>query len=159
MRAKLMSANRRGFLCTLGTVVAAAVQPGLGSIALAARRAFALRLGYASITWGGKDEQAIDDISSLGFHGIQLRSNAVEKWGERPAELRERLERSGLALLCFSSGTVDADPNKQADYVLTHVKHARFVKALGGRTLQLISRRPADRAPTLEEYRRLGKLL
>ncbi len=27
-------------------------------------------LGYASITWGGDDRQAIDDIAALGFPGI-----------------------------------------------------------------------------------------
>jgi inosose dehydratase len=150
-----MSASRRDFLRSLGSVAAAAASPRL---AVAARRAFGLRLGYASITWGGKDEQAIDDIASLGFHGIQLRSNAVEQWGARPEELRDLLQKKGLTLLCFSSGTVDADPAKQEQYALTHVKHARFVKALGGQTLQLISRRPADRAPTPEEFQRLGKL-
>ena len=28
-----------------------------------------IQLGYAAITWGGNDEQAIDDISALGFPG------------------------------------------------------------------------------------------
>jgi inosose dehydratase len=154
-----MSANRRDFLRSLNSMLAVAAVPHLHSVGFASRPAFGLRLGYASITWGGKDEQAIDDISSLGFHGIQLRSNALEQWGERPEQLRDLLQRKGLPLLCFSSGTVDADPAKQKQYALTHVKHARFVKALGGQTLQLISRRPADRAPTPEEFRRLGKLL
>lgn len=152
--ATAMSESRREFLRTLTTVAAATIAPLAASPAT-----FGLRLGYASITWGGNDEQAIDDIAALGFRGIQLRSNTVEKWGGKTAELRERLQQKGLALLCFSSGTVDADPVKQKDYALTHVKHARFVKALGGETLQLISRRPADRAPTPEEFQRLGRLL
>lgn len=152
--ATAMSESRREFLRTLTTAAAASFAPLPASPAT-----FGLRLGYASITWGGNDEQAIDDVSALGFRGIQLRSNAVEKWGGREAELRERLQKKGLALLCFSSGTVDADPAKQKEYVDTHVKHARFVKALGGRTLQLISRRPADRAPNAEEFQRLGRLL
>jgi len=154
-----MSGNRRDFLRSLNSMLAVAVVPRLHSVAFTTRRAFSLRLGYASITWGGKDEQAIDDISSLGFHGIQLRSNAVEQWGDRPEQLRDLLQRKGLVLLCFSSGTVDADPAKQKQYIETHVKHARFVKALGGQTLQLISRRPADRAPTPEEFERLARLL
>lgn len=149
-----MSESRREFLRTLTTVAAAAIAPLEASPAR-----FGLRFGYASITWGGKDEQAIDDISALGFRGIQLRSSAVQEWGERTAELRERLQQKGLALLCFSSGTVDADPAKQKEYALTHVKHARFVQALGGQTLQLISRRPADRPPSALEFQRLGLLL
>jgi inosose dehydratase len=120
---------------------------------------FALQLGYASITWGGKDEQAIDDIASLGFRGIQLRSGVLERWGDRPRELRERLAERGLALLCFSSGSIDATPDRRGEYLETHLEHARFVKALGGSLLQVISQRPKDRAPTPEEFTRLGDLL
>ena len=145
---------RRGFLRTLSAAAAATLLPRSGS-----GTAPALRLGYAAITWEGKDEQAIDDIAAVGFHGIQLRSNIVAEWGERSSELRGRLEQKGLALLCFSSGTVDADPAQQNEYLETHVKHARFVKALGGELLQLISRRPTGRAPTPEEFERLGRLL
>ncbi|HET7747150.1 MAG TPA: hypothetical protein VFM29_07600, partial [Vicinamibacteria bacterium] len=66
-------------------------------------RPFALRLGYAAITWEGKDEQAIEDIAAVGFKGIQLRSGVLEKYGDRPAELKRLLDEKGLALLCFSS--------------------------------------------------------
>lgn len=149
-----MSESRREFLRAL-----AAAAASVPSRAGAVPARLDLRLGYASITWGGKDEQAIEDIASLGFRGIQLRSNTVEAWGARTGELRELLKRKGLALLCFSSGTVDADPARRHEYLETHLKHAGFVKALGGRTLQLISRRPKDRAPSAEEFERLGALL
>src|ERR1700730_17727893 len=33
----------------------------------------AIKFGYAAITWGGNDRQAIEDIAAVGFHGIQLR--------------------------------------------------------------------------------------
>jgi inosose dehydratase len=120
---------------------------------------FAVQLGYASITWQGQDEQAIDDIASLGFKGIQLRAPVIERYGVKPEELRSRLRDKGLALLCFSSGSVDADPAREAEYLETQLKHARFVKALDGRFLQILSRRPPDRAPTPAEFERLGKLL
>jgi inosose dehydratase len=118
-----------------------------------------LQLGYASITWDGKDDQAIEDISAVGFRGIQLRVSAFERWGEKPDELRALLQEKKLSLLCFSSGTVDADDTKREEYLDTHLKHARFVKALGGKTLQLVSRRPKERAPTPDEFERLGQLL
>jgi len=149
-----MSESRREFLRTLSTAAAASLLPAQNAVA-----GLGLKLGYAAITWNGQDEQAIDDISSLGFHGIQLRSNVVEQWGTRTQQLRELLKRRHLAPLCFSSGTVDADPAKQQQYVATHTKHARFVKDIGGRTLQLISRRPKDRPPSDEEFQRLGTLL
>src|SRR5207247_2595674 len=116
-------------------------------------------VGYAAITGEGKDEQAIDDIAAVGFHGIQLRSPIIERYGDKPEALRRRLSDKGLSLTCFSSGTVDADPDKEREYLETHARNARFVKAAGGTLLQLISRRPKDRAPTPEEFDRLGRLL
>jgi len=48
--------------------------------------------GYASITWGGNDRQAIEDVAALGFHGIQLRANVLKDFGSA-AELRDLLEK------------------------------------------------------------------
>jgi len=144
--------SRQMLAATTGAALSSWIRPATAA-------PFSLRLGYAAITWGGQDEQAIDEIAALGFRGIQLRSGVVEKWGERPKELRARLEDKGLALLCFSSGTVDAVPEREQEYVDTHLRHARFVAALGGELLQLISHRPADRAPTAAEFERLGRLL
>jgi inosose dehydratase len=118
-----------------------------------------MRLGYAAITWAGEDERAIDEIAALGFRGIQLRSSVLERWGDRPGELRRRLEDKGLALLCFSSGLVDAVPEKQSAHLETHVRNGRFVEEAGGGLLQVISRRPPERAPTPAEFERLGRLL
>jgi inosose dehydratase len=123
-------------------------------------RPFALRLGYAAITWGGQDDQAIDDIAALGFRGIQLRSGVLEAYGDKPAELRRRLEAKELALLCFSSGSnPEYAPGKEPEIVARHVANARFVRALGGKVLQIISKRPKDRVPTPAEYEWLGGVL
>lgn len=92
---------------------------------------YSLPPGYAAITWRGNDEQAIDDIAAVGFHGIQLRSPAMERYGARPEGLRRRLSDRSLSLTCFSSGTVDADPAKEAQYLATHADNARLVKAGG----------------------------
>jgi inosose dehydratase len=120
---------------------------------------FAPRVGYAAITWNGNDRQAIEDIAEVGFHGIQLRASVLKEFEDKPADLRRLLEDRGIKLLCFSSGSVDAAPEKYQEYVLTHTRHAKFVAALGGPFLQLISNRPKDRAPTPEQYTRLGALL
>jgi inosose dehydratase len=145
--------SRRAFL---GTSLAAGAASAFSH---GAAPAFSPRLGYAAITWNGKDNQAIDDVSALGFHGIQLRTSSLEIWGTRPKELTKKLADKGVKLLCFSSGTVDAVPEKEAEHLATHEKNARFVKAVGGKMLQVISRRPPDRAPTPREFARLGKLL
>src|SRR5882762_8861107 len=49
-----------------------------------------IHFGYASITWGGKDRQAIEDIAAVGFRGIQLRSNSIAEFGSPSAMLLER---------------------------------------------------------------------
>jgi inosose dehydratase len=146
------SLTRRSFL---GAAAAVACFPRPARALARARP----QLGYAAITWQGRDLQAIDDISAAGYHGIQLRASVLPDWRDRPAELRRKLEDKKLALLCFSSGTVDADPAKAKEYEDLHLLNARFVRALGGERLQLISRRPAGRAPTPAEFERLGALL
>lgn len=148
-------AGRRGFLRAAAAAAAGVALPR----AIRAEPRLALRLGYHAITWDGRDEQAIDEIAALGFHGIQLRANALQTYGECPAQLQRRLEQAGLALLCFSSGSVDAVAERESEYLETHLVHARFVHAVGGGMMQVTSRRPRDRAPTAAEFERLGRLL
>src|SRR5437660_12109348 len=66
-----------------------------------------LKFGYAAITWGGRDRDAIDDIASAGFPGIQLRSNVLKEFGEQPAALRDLLAKHRLTLVALSSGGVN----------------------------------------------------
>jgi inosose dehydratase len=112
-----------------------------------------VRFGYAAITWGGNDRQAIDDIAALGFRGIQLRQSAVTTWGGRRAELKALLDERRLTLVALSSGNLTPESLSQ------HVTHAQFVRDVGGRYLQVLDERPAGRDPVLDDYRRLGRLL
>ena len=118
-----------------------------------------IRFGYAAITWGGNDLQAIDDIAALGFRGIQLRASAVERWGTRPGELRDLLAAKGLTLVALSSGLVRLDPSFEADDLALHLRHARFLKDAGGLYLQVVDERPGGRPPGDEDFRRMGRLL
>ncbi len=118
-----------------------------------------IRLGYAAITWGGNDLQAIDDISALGFRGIQLRQSAVTTWGDRPAELTQLLAEHHLTLVALSSGDVSLDPAAERETLAQHARHARFVRDVGGRYLQVIDQRPRGRNPRPDDYRRMGHLL
>jgi len=147
--------SRRTFL---GTSLAAGAAAWAFPVR-AAEGAYSLRLGYAAITWNGKDDKAIEDIAALGFHGIQLRTSSLEIWGTKPEVLKALLAEKRLGLLCFSSGTVDAVPEKEAEHLANHEKNAQFVSAVGGKLLQVVSRSPEGRAPTPEEFARLGKLL
>ena len=114
--------------------------------------------GYASITWGGNDRQAIEDIRSLGFRGIQLRANVVQEFGGA-AELRDLLEKHQLKMIALSSGGVRIDPALQAEELAKHTANAKFVHDVGGLYLQVTDERPKDRAITAADYKRLGRLI
>jgi len=122
-------------------------------------RATRIRFGYAAITWGGNDRQAIDDIAALGFRGVQLRLSAFTTWGERPAELKALLEQRRLTLVALSSGVMSLDPAAERESLAQHVRHAQFVRDVGGRYLQMLDERPRGRDPLPDDYRRMGRLL
>src|SRR2546423_14804092 len=94
-----LAMKRREFL---GTSVSAAVwAAGWRTPRFSAAH---IRFGYAAITWGGNDRQAIDDIAALGFRGIQLRQSAGTPWGDRPPRLPQPPAGHPLALDALSQG-------------------------------------------------------
>jgi inosose dehydratase len=119
-----------------------------------------LRFGYAAITWDGNDVKAIEDISALGFPAIQLRSNILKDFGSRPEALRDLLAKHKLEMVAFSSGGVGIAPNTENTEIEKHLNNAKFVKAVGGRYLQVTdSARPKDRQPTAADFKQLGKVI
>ncbi|HET8923386.1 MAG TPA: TIM barrel protein [Candidatus Acidoferrum sp.] len=166
--------TRREFLGGLGAVTAAAGFPAIPAYSLAPDLyppvdlsyfdtpippgPAEIRIGYASITWGGEDRQAIEDIAALNFRGIQLRANAIKEF-DSPAELRELLEKHQLKMVALSSGGVRIDPAVEADEVAKHTANAKFVHDVGGFYLQVTDNRPKDRAIGAGDYVRLGRLI
>ena len=116
-----------------------------------------IHYGYAAITWGGNDRQAIDDVSALGFRGIQIRSNAVDEFSSIQA-LRDLLQKHNLTFVALSSGGVNID-GVQADEIAKHAAHAKFLHDAGGLYLQVTDDRPKNRAITSIDYNKLGNLL
>ena len=141
--------NRRDFVVTAGAALSLS----------RFRQERAVKIGYAAITWGGNDLTAIDDISSLGYTGIQLRSNVLARFGERPAELQALLAKRGLTFVALSSGSIRVDNPDQATTIDTHVRNARFLRDAGGLYLQLTVDRPAGRAVADVDYVSAGRLL
>jgi inosose dehydratase len=116
-----------------------------------------VHFGYAAITWGGNDRQAIEDVAALGFRGIQLRSNCIEEFGS-PAPVRDLLEKHKLSLVALSSGGLSID-RTESEELAKHTGHAKFLHDAGGLYLQVTDDRPKDRSITPADYRRLGQLL
>jgi len=150
------SASRRNFLINSASIASAAT--------LAPRTLFAasplanVRYGYTAMTWSKEEKQAIEDISALGFPGIQFRIDAVTEF--KPAELRDTLAQHKLAFVALSSGEVNIDPAVEADEIAKHVANAKFVHDSGGLYLQVLDAlKPYPRSVTPEECKRLGQLL
>jgi inosose dehydratase len=153
--------GRREFLATLGALSC--------SFRLQAEAPFSpqgpfqpegkIRVGYAAITWGGNDEQAIQDVSEVGFKGIQLRATAFDKWSARPTDLRALLQKHGLTLAVLSSGNLKYQPADRGAQMALHLSHAAFVRDAGGQFLQVIDEKPADRPVTPDDYKALADML
>ncbi len=151
------SVSRRDFLKQAGFYTAAASL--LGSAAWAAPKPL-YSIACSSITWGGNDKQAIDEIAGLGLRGIQIRANTYKDYKDNVNALKDLLVKHKLKLAMFSSGNVDIDPALEKTQRETHLNHAKFVKALGGSAIQLTnSSRPKDRMPTTEELKRCAMLM
>jgi inosose dehydratase len=117
-----------------------------------------IHFGYAAITWGGNDRQAIDDIAAVGYHGIQLRSNSIAEFGS-PAAVRDLLSQRELKFVALSSGNLLSDPAVSKKSIAEHTAHAKFLRDAGGLYLQVIDSRPKNRAVTSSDYKQLGKAL
>jgi len=170
--------SRRDFIATLGAVAASSCLPavaGLPAIFGSERlyppmnlshfdrpitpAAADIRFGYASITWNGQDRQAIEDIASLGFPGIQLRSNVFGEFTDDPiGTIKGLLAENKLQMVAFSSGALDVEKPEEAQYQ-DHLYHTNFVREVGGLYLQVTSARPKDRAVTPGDYAHLGRML
>ena len=151
--------SRRTFVRQIGGGTAAILLAPRPRLFPHAPMAGEMRFGYAAITWGGDDERAIEDISALGFPGIQLRANVLARFGKDPAALRDSLAAHKLTFVALSSGNVSIDPAREAQVIQEHVDHARFLRDAGGLYLQLIDEKPRGRAVESADYARLGRVL
>jgi inosose dehydratase len=118
-----------------------------------------IRVGYAAITWGGKDEQAIQEVAEVGFKAIQLRASAVDTWGGRPETLRALLQSHGVTFAVLSSGNLAYDAASRQAQLELHTAHAKFVRDSGGEYLQVIDEKPKDHAPGPDDFKRLGETM
>ena len=117
-----------------------------------------LKIGYAAITWNEHDHQAIGDISSLGYAGIQIRANVLKEFPD-PHELRDLLAQHHLKFVALSSGNAPLDPAQRQSAIDTHVEHAKYLHEAGGSYLQLVGGSIKGAAYTAADYKYEGELL
>ena len=117
------------------------------------RGAWELRVGYAAITWDGHDGEAIEQISAVGYPGIQLRANVLKEHPD-PKTLEAALAEHKLTFVALSSGDALLDPAKEKEMLELHTQHAKY--------LQVIGQGNPKGAPanwTADDYKREGHLL
>lgn len=149
--------KRREFVAAAAGLGAGVALRGVDALG-AGRDAQAIRFGYAAITWDGNDRQAIEDVSALGFPGIQLRSNIVPQYADKPGALKELLQSHKLTMVALSSGGVSVTAPAE-DEIAKHVRHAAFVRDVGGLYLQVTDQLPKGRPATAADRQALGKLM
>lgn len=124
------------------------------------RGAFDLKVGCAAITWDGRDGEAIQQIATLGYPGIQLRANVLKEHPD-PKTLADTLAAHHLTFVALSSGTTPLDPAKEKETLEEHAQHAKYLQAAGGKYLQIIGAGNNDGKQTFTtaDYKRQGQLL
>jgi len=170
-----MSSTRRDFLVGLGAAAAAVSVPGRAAHALAGdsllypptdlsyfdapihHGPMKIQIGYAAITWKENDNQAIEDISAVGYPGIQLRANVLGEYPD-PHALKDVLAKHHLTFVALSSGDAPLDPAVEKKSLDMHAAHARYLHQAGGKYLQVIGTF-AQKSYTQSDYKREGMLL
>jgi inosose dehydratase len=148
--------SRRVFLSAAGgAVLAESVRP---AFAAPYRGLDKIKFGYAAMTWNKEERQAVDDIFSAGFQGVQFRIDATTEF--QPSELGDLLKSKKLTFVALSSGEIVIDPAAEAEQIRKHLANARFLRDSGGLYLQVLDQlKPYPRKVASEECVRLGKLL
>lgn len=154
-----MEFSRRHFLYSAGSAVAMSTVPQVvRALPGKGHGPLKLRIGYAAITWADNLQGAMDDISAVGFRGIQLRANAVKLIPD-PHVVQSVLAQRHLEFTALSSGDIALDPSEEKANLALHEDHAKYLSKAGGLYLQLIGTFRSDGKFTPEEYTRTGKLL
>ena len=117
-----------------------------------------LKIGYSSITWHEHDKMAIEDLSSLGYPGIQLRANVLKEFPD-PHQLHDLLAEHHLKFVALSSGNASIDPAQRQDTIDTHIKNAKYLQEAGGSFLQLVGGSAKGHTFTQSDYKYEGELL
>jgi inosose dehydratase len=92
-----------------------------------------VKIGHTGITWSNDQvEQAITDVSGLGFYGFETFGQVLEKW-ESQGGLGHVLEQHHLPLVSAYCTLNLTDAAQRQDSIDTAVKWGKIIKKYGGR--------------------------
>ena len=152
-----MIPSRRQFLLGAGATALAAqfdANPISSSFA-----DYEFKIGYHTVTWGNT-EQAIDEISEIGFSGVAIRRPDYEKYANRAAEFKGLIAAKKLTLVSISTGDVTINPGAEKQEIADRVAMAKWMKEVGGLYLEVADgERAKEGVNDHEDYKKLGRRL
>src|SRR5262245_26457042 len=157
-RAAMIPSRRQFLLGACATALASQFDANLISYSFAADYEF--KIGYQTMTWGDKTEQAVDEISELGFRGVEIHRPLYEKYANRAAEFTELMAAKKLTLVSIATGDVTINPGAEKQEIADRVAMAKWMKEAGGLYLQAAdSARAKEGVNDHEDYKKLGRRL
>src|SRR5262245_1391803 len=136
-----MQSSRRQFLLGAGATAitvrfdAEPISPNLVLSVLAEDSE--IKVGYNTASWGDNIEQAIGEISELGYHGIQIQEGDYRKYASRPAEFKVQMAAKKLTVVSLSAGALTINSNTEKQEIADRVAMAKWMKDVGGLYLQV----------------------
>lgn len=138
-----------------------------------------MKLGYCSITWGGvvghpqgvtsvKDlfymthgsmRDAVKDIASVGYQGVEMFDGNLAEYAEKPEELKEILSSSGVALTSVYTGANFIYADILPDEMHRIHRAAELAASFGAERLVVGGGARRAAGTTDEDYQRLGEAL
>ena len=88
-------------------------------------------IGHAGITWGNDSEQAIGDLSSLGYGGFETFASTLESW-EPKSGLRRILDEHALPLISGYCTVNLTDSTKKEDELGKLARGGALIQRNGG---------------------------
>ncbi len=149
--------NRRDFLKRIGGAMLGSATAG--KLAASPPKELPNPVGYAVIAWPQKDfDTALAAISALHFQGVQLLGWSLDQFSKDPGTLRARLEILKLQPAALSCWGVRLDPaHERAEDVVKFKEYVAFMKALGGRHLQITDGGHPGASYSSAQIRNLGR--
>lgn len=119
-----------------------------------------IRLAVHAITWGGNGlQQAVEDISSLGFRGIETFDNVVPQYAGREAEFDQLLGDHGLRLVSLYGGGNMHLASERDAVIQRNERLAKFLSERGAKPLTLGPGRRSPGGTTSEELREMARTM
>lgn len=95
-------------------------------------------VGYSAASWPANQfDDAMLDISALGFQGIQIPGWIQHEYRGKVGTLKARLDILRLKCVAVTCSGLSPDPAQAKDYSSGLKDYAAFTKALGGKYLQV----------------------